>query len=175
MSSHLREKNYARRHAPFFILKVSQLSAFSLLGDYLLLCLFFLNLFLRLCVAILCPFFFFPFGIALKCLNCYYYIIFISLFSLHENIKVIKKRDVSSHLREKNYARRHAPFFILKVSQLSAFSLLGDYLLLCLFFLNLFLRLCVAILCPFFFFPFGIALKCLNCYYYIIFISSYPQ
>ena len=30
---------------------------------YLLLCLFFLNLFLRLCVAILCPFFFFPFGI----------------------------------------------------------------------------------------------------------------
>lgn len=33
---------------------------------YLLLCLFFLNLFLRLCVAILCPFFFFPLGIALK-------------------------------------------------------------------------------------------------------------
>ena len=32
---------------------------------YLLLCLFFLNLFLRLCVAILCPFFFLPFGIAL--------------------------------------------------------------------------------------------------------------
>lgn len=30
---------------------------------YLLLCLFFLSLFLRLCVAILCLFFFFPLGI----------------------------------------------------------------------------------------------------------------
>ena len=32
--------------------------------SYLLLCLFFLSLFLRLCVAILWPFFFLPFGIA---------------------------------------------------------------------------------------------------------------
>lgn len=42
-----------------------QTCAFSLFGAYLLLCLFFLNLFLRLCVAILCPFFFLPFGIFL--------------------------------------------------------------------------------------------------------------
>ncbi len=33
---------------------------------YLLLCLFLRNLFLRLWVAILCPFFFFPFGIVFK-------------------------------------------------------------------------------------------------------------
>ena len=33
---------------------------------YLLLCLFFLNLFLRLCVAILWPFFFLLFGIMIK-------------------------------------------------------------------------------------------------------------
>ena len=38
----------------------------SIEKDYLLLCLFFLSLFLRLCVAILCPFFFLPFGIAVN-------------------------------------------------------------------------------------------------------------
>ena len=47
---------------------------------YLLLCLFFLNLFLRLCVAILCPFFFFPFGIALIVFNCYLYVCLIYFF-----------------------------------------------------------------------------------------------
>ena len=38
---------------------------------YLLLCLFFLSLFLRLCVAILWPFFFLPFGIILNFIDVY--------------------------------------------------------------------------------------------------------
>lgn len=50
---------------------------------YLLLCLFFLNLFLRLCVDILCLFFFFPLGIIL----CFKQLI--NLFYLISCIKVL--------------------------------------------------------------------------------------
>ncbi|ERI83706.1 hypothetical protein HMPREF1981_02611 [Bacteroides pyogenes F0041] len=47
-------------------------------------------------------------------------------------------------------------FFILFRSDLKNY-----FLLLCLFFLSLFLRLCVDILCLFFFFPLGIAFSLL--------------
>ena len=52
---------------------LNKLGSWPLAGPYLLLCLFFLNLFLRLCVAILCPFFFLPFGIALMFLKLLLY------------------------------------------------------------------------------------------------------
>ncbi len=45
--------------------------------------------------------------------------------------------------------------FVLYLFALQAIK--AYFLLLCLFFLNLFLRLCVDILCLFFFFPLGIA------------------
>lgn len=83
-------------------------------------------------------------------------------------------RNLSSHFQGKEVCCDDTPRYKLKVSYKS-FGL-GAYLLLCLFFLNLFLRLCVAILCPFFFFPFGIAFNCFNLllYLYLIyfFISS---
>ena len=59
--------------------------------------------------------------------------------------------------------RQHTPliFFLeqtkAKLCCLSVGKKKQIYLLLCLFFLSLFLRLWVAILWPFFFFPFGIA------------------
>jgi hypothetical protein len=46
--------------------------------------------------------------------------------------------------------------FVVEVCRLKSY-----FLLLCLFLRNLFLRLCVDILCLFFFFPLGIALKIL--------------
>ena len=47
------------------------------------------------------------------------------------------------------------------------------FLLLCLFFLSLFLRLCVDILCLFFFFPLGIASKFYGLI--LLFIISLPR
>jgi hypothetical protein len=48
----------------------------------------------------------------------------------------------------------YVSLFVVEVYRLTAY-----FLLLCLFLRNLFLRLCVDILCLFFFFPLGIALK----------------
>ena len=86
-----------------------------------------------------------------------------------------KKRNLSSHFQGREVYCDDTPRHVLKVCY-KRFQPRGAYLLLCLFFLNLFLRLCVAILCPFFFFPFGIALICFKLLLYLcliyFFISS---
>ena len=78
---------------------------------------------------------------------------------------------IQSGIYTKNKLERHSftsLFFISVQIQTKNY-----FLLLCLFFLSLFLRLCVDILCLFFFFPLGIASKFYGLI--LLFIISLPK
>ena len=77
---------------------------------------------------------------------------------VQEQIPDNRKMDFRQLLKQKTNLR----FVLTLLASLFFVFVQTFYLFLCLFFLSLFLRLCVDILCLFFFFPLGIVKKFIN-------------